>query len=104
MSDNSGDVESCHLCRCRTMASTSDFHSEDASSILVTCSKCGYGGIGRHDGFRFHCEKHAGSSPVIRTISHCIEYSWICEFAGVLRHIACKPDYAMTSCSISSVG
>ena len=104
MSDNSGDVESCHLCRCRTMASISAFQAEDAGSIPVTCSKCGYGGIGRHDGFRFHCEKRAGSSPVIRTISHCIEYSWICEFAGVLRHIACKPDYAMTSCSISSVG
>ena len=56
MSDNSGDVESCHLCRCRTMVSISAFQAEDAGSIPVTCSKCGYGGIGRHDGFRFHCE------------------------------------------------
>ena len=31
--------------------------------------KCGCGGIGRLGGFRFHCQKRAGSSPVTRTIS-----------------------------------
>ena len=29
---------------------------------------CGHGGIGRLGGFRFHCQKRAGSSPVARTI------------------------------------
>ena len=28
---------------------------------------CGHGGIGRLGGFRFHCQKRAGSSPVART-------------------------------------
>ena len=40
-----------------------------ASSSLVSRSKCGYGGIGRHDRFRFYCLWRAGSSPVTRTIT-----------------------------------
>ena len=32
-----------------------------------SAKRSGHGGIGRLGGFRFHCQKRAGSSPVART-------------------------------------
>ena len=34
-----------------------------------SAKRSGHGGIGRLGGFRFHCQKRAGSSPVARTMT-----------------------------------